>query len=78
MSKVDIGDLEKIVKKDPEIESTIAFASSVRLLNISNLGDFTSFIVIGMEDTTNEIIVLKTELLKFANKVILQLSEAAD
>jgi hypothetical protein len=70
MSKVDIGDLKKLILKQPDIATRLALA--IRMIHTPNvnLGDYTSFIIAGTEEFTPEIIVKKTELLKFAREFI--------
>lgn len=70
MSKVDVGDLKKLIKQQPDMAATVAFAQRILLISAANFGDFTSFVVAGREETTPEIIVSKTELVKFAREVI--------
>lgn len=68
--KYNIGELKKLLENEPEMAETVAFAQRIILITAANFGDFTSFIVCGREETTPEIVILKSELLKFAHEVI--------
>ena len=70
MSKVNIGELKNLIKKQPKIAETLAYADCVVLTNHNTLGDFTGFMVIGSKDTTAEIIISKQKLREFALEII--------
>lgn len=70
MTKVDIGELKDLIKRQPEIVATVAFAQRIIINGAVNLGDYTSIIIAGSDETTPEIIVSKSELIRLAHESI--------
>lgn len=70
MSKVDIGELEELIKRQPDLAANVAHGMRVILANTTQMGEYASFIVYGPHEGTPEIIIRKDELLRFAKEVI--------
>lgn len=70
MTKVDIGELKELIKRQPDLATNVAHGMRIILTPQNNLGDYASFIVYGPEEGTPEIIMRKDELLRFAKEVI--------
>lgn len=71
MSQVEIGELKELIAKNPDIAATLTLSNKLILggQNI-NLGDYTTFLVAGIDEISPEIVIKKAELLRFANEVI--------
>jgi len=70
MTKVEIGELDKLLVARPEIAATLALGKRIILNGRSNLGDYASIIVFGTEEMSNEILINKAELRRFAEEVL--------
>lgn len=70
MSKENTGELEKILKAQPSLAAEMALGKRLILNTSVNLGDYVSFIVMGTEEMTPEIIISKAELRRFANEIL--------
>lgn len=71
MSQVDIGELKELIDKNPDIAATLSLGTRVILggQNV-NLGDYTTFIVFGIDEMSPEIVIKKEELRRFAQDVL--------
>lgn len=69
-NKVDIGELKELLKAQPDLTPTLAVAQKIVLTPTDNLGDFASIIILGTEETSPEMIILKKELISFAEAVL--------
>lgn len=70
MAKVDIGKLKKMLKKQPELETTLAVGLKGIVCNYSSLGEYASIMIVGTEESTPEILMQKSELRKFAQEIL--------
>ena len=68
--KVDVGELKELLKAQPDLTPTLAVAQKIVLTPTDNLGDFASIIILGTEETSPEMIILKKELISFAEAVL--------
>lgn len=73
MAKVDIGKLRKMLKAQPEMETSIAYGIKAIVANDRAFGEFASIIVLSAEDSTPEILMQKTELIRFAHEILAKL-----
>lgn len=70
MTKVDIGELKEIITGSPDITPTLALGTRIIMTNNQRLGDYTTFIVAGVDEFTPEIVITKKELKRFAQEVL--------
>jgi hypothetical protein len=68
--KVDIGELEELIKNQPDLAPTLALGKRLILNTSTNLGDYASMIVFGTEEMTPEIVISKKELRRFAEEIL--------
>lgn len=70
---MNIGELRKMLKAQPEMASSIAYGIKAIVANDRGLGEFASIIVLGAESSTPEILMQKSELIRFANEILAKL-----
>lgn len=73
MAKVDIGKLRKMLRAQPDMATSVAYGIKAIVANDRNFGDFASIIIMGAEDSTPEIVMQKTELIRFAHEILTKL-----
>lgn len=73
MAKVDIGKLRKMLKAQPEMQTRVAHGIKAIVANDRNFGDFATIVVIGFDESTPEILMQKTELVRFAQEILAKL-----
>lgn len=73
MAKVQIGKLRKMLRADPDMETQLAYALGVIICNYHAFGEYASFMVIGADSSSPEIVIKKSDLIKFAHEVLAKL-----
>lgn len=69
----DTGALKKMLTAQPEMAPTLACGVRAIVCNDTSFGDFASIMIVGTEDATPEIVMSKTELIRFAHEILTKL-----
>lgn len=76
MAKVDVGKLRKMLRQQPDMATQVAYGSKAIVANSQSFGEHATIIVMGTEEATPEILMSKTELVRFAHEILVKLDKA--